>query len=255
MSDDLFRWLLLGASAFVAGIVNAVAGGGTLLTFSALVAVLNPVHANATSTLALWPASIAAAWGYRQELSESRRHLTWLWPPSLIGGIVGSLLVIKLPDRVFASAVPWLLVAASVLLLVQRPMQRWIGAHPHAKPSRRTLAAIIFFQLLVGIYGGYFGAGIGILMLSSLAFMGIPDIHHMNGVKNVLGATMNGITVVIFALAGVIVLKYALAMALAATLGGYAGARVARRMRPAYVRAVVVAIGFAVAFYSWYSRR
>jgi uncharacterized membrane protein YfcA len=159
-----------------------------------------------------------------------------------------------MPERVFASAVPWLLVAASVLLLIQRPLVRWIGAHPHDKPKRSTLIAVVLFQFLVGIYGGYFGAGIGILMLSSLAFMGIPNIHHMNAVKNILAVTMNGITAVIFAVAGVVVWKYAAVMAIAAIAGGYAGARVARRMRPDYVRAIVVCIGFGVAAYSWISR-
>lgn len=245
---------LLCTSAFFAGIVNAVAGGGTLLTFTALLTLLSPVAANATSTLALLPGSIAAGVGFRTEAAECRQHLMHLWAPSLAGGIVGSLLLIRMPERVFASAVPWLLVAASVLLLVQRPLVRWIGAHPHETPRRSTLAAVIFFQFLVGIYGGYFGAGIGILMLSSLAFMGIPNIHHMNAVKNILAVTMNGVTAVIFAIAGVVVWKYAAIMALASVAGGYAGARVARRMRPDYVRVVVVCIGFGVAAYSWFRR-
>ena len=112
---------------------------------------------------------------------------------------------------------------------------------------------MFFFQLLVGIYGGYFGAGIGILMLSSLAFVGIPDIHQMNAVKSVLAATMNGVSAVILAYAGVVRWDYAIIMAIAAVIGGYAGARIGRRMRADYVRALVVAIGFAVAIYSWRS--
>jgi uncharacterized membrane protein YfcA len=219
-----------------------------------LLTLVGPVAANATSTTALLPGSLAAGLGYRQELAECRRHLIRLWPPSLAGGIVGSLLLIKMPESVFEGLVPWLLVAASVLLLLQRPLLRWIGAHPHHRPSTRALAAIVGFQFLVGVYGGYFGAGIGILMLSSLAFVGIPDIHHMNAVKNILAATINGITVIIFAAAGIVVWKYAVIMAAAAIVGGYAGARVARRMRVAYVRAIVVTIGFALAAYSWLSR-
>jgi hypothetical protein len=116
------------------------------------------------------------------------------------------------------------------------------------------LAGVVFFQFLVGIYGGYFGAGIGILMLSSLAIAGIPDIHQMNGVKSILAATMNGVSLLIFGLSGVIVWKYAFAMAVAGMLGGYWGARVARRTRPDYIRWSVVAIGFTMALYSWYSR-
>ncbi len=245
---------MLGA-AFLAGVVNSIAGGGTLLTFPSLLAVLSPVQANATSTLALLPGSLASGWGYRKELAESREHLMRLWPPSFAGGIVGSLLVIRLPERVFAGMVPWLLVLASVLMLLQRPIQRWIGAHPHDKPSARTVATVVFFQFLVGVYGGYFGAGIGILMLSSLAFVGIPDIHRMNAVKSILAATMNGVTAVIFAYSGVIVWRYAVLMALAATAGGFLGARVARKTRPDYVRALVVVIGFAVAAYSFFMKK
>jgi uncharacterized membrane protein YfcA len=254
MTEPLWSTALLPSSAFVAGIVNSIAGGGTLLTFPSLLTLLGPVSANATSTIALLPGSLAAGLGYRKELAECKRNLFYLWPPSFVGGIVGSLLLIRLPEKVFANLVPWLLVSASILLLLQRPLVRWVGAHPHQPTSNRTLAAVIFFQFLVGIYGGYFGAGIGILMLSSLAFVGIPDIHHMNAVKNILAATMNGITAVILGVAGVVVWKYALIMAVAAILGGYAGARVGRRMRPDYVRVIVVAIGFIVAAYSWMSR-
>jgi uncharacterized membrane protein YfcA len=130
----------------------------------------------------------------------------------------------------------------------------YLKTHPHAPPSGGTRASLVFFQFLVGVYGGYFGAGIGILMLSSLAFAGIGDIHRMNAVKNILAVAMSGITAVILAFAGVVVWKYAAIMAVATIAGGYIGARVARRMKPDYVRAIVVCIGFAVAAYSWLSR-
>jgi uncharacterized membrane protein YfcA len=255
MAESLWTWVLLCLSAFLGGAVNSIAGGGTLLTFPSLLTVLSPVAANATSTMALLPGSLAAAWGYRGQLAESRRHVVRLWPSSFVGGLIGSLLVIRLPERVFAGLVPWLLVTASTLLLVQRPLVRWVGAHPHEAPRTRTLVAIIVFQLAVGIYGGYFGAGIGILMLSSLAFVGIPHIHQMNGVKNLLAASINGITAVIFVTAGVIVWKYAVAMAVFAIAGGYSGARVAQKLPVGVVRAIVVTIGFAVAAYSWFGRR
>ncbi len=255
MDSLAWHWLFLFAAAFSAGAVNAVAGGGTLLTFPSLLAVLSPVQANATSTFSLFPGSLASGLGYRRELALCRRHLIRLLPPSLAGGLVGSLLVTRLPEKVFASAVPWLLVGASTLLLLQRPLARYFGAHPHEEPTPKTLAAIVFFQFLVGVYGGYFGAGIGILMLSSLAFVGIPDIHQMNAVKSILAAAMNGITILIFLLSGAIVWKYALLMGLAGTLGGYAGARIARRTRPDIIRAIVVVIGFGVAAYSWFGKK
>lgn len=254
MLDPVSQWTLLTSAAWVAGAVNSIAGGGTLFTFSSLMLVLGPIAANATSTFSLLPGSLAASWGYRKELAECRVHLWRLGPPSLIGGIIGSLLVARLPERVFSNLVPWLLLGATVLLLVQPWISRKLGAVAQEKPSPRTLAAIVFFQLLVGIYGGYFGAGIGILMLSSLAFVGIPNIHQMNAVKSVLATMMNATTVIVFLVAGVIVWKYAIVMALAAMIGGYLGARVARRLKVSFVRAIVVATGFGLAAYSYYSR-
>lgn len=254
MADPALTYPLLCASAFAGGAVNAVAGGGTLLTFPSLLAVASPVQANATSTFALLPGSLSSGWGYREELAKVGAQLALLWPPSLIGGILGSLAVIRFPEKVFADLVPWLLLTATTLLLLQRPIARWISAHPHEAPQPSTKAAIVFFQLLVGIYGGYFGAGIGILMLSSLSFMGIPDIHRMNALKNILAATMNGVTTVIFVSAGIVLWQYAFAMALASIAGGYIGARVARRMPQSTVRAIVIAIGFGVAGYSFYRR-
>ncbi len=171
-----------------------------------------------------------------------------------MGGVLGSLAVTRFPERVFEALVPWLLVTASTLLLVQRPIAKWIGAHPHEKPRGSTVAVVVFFQLLVGIYGGYFGAGIGILMLSSLAFMGIPDIHRMNALKSVLGSLINGSTALIFILSGVVVWKYAALMIAASIAGGYFGARFALRLPVSWVRAIVIAVGFGVAALTFYKR-
>jgi uncharacterized membrane protein YfcA len=212
--------ILLTVAAFCGGAVNSIAGGGTLLTFPSLLAVLSPVMANATSTMALVPGTFGAVWGYRKELAGTRSHLIRLWPPSLLGGIVGSLLVTRLPEKVFSQLVPWLLISASTLLLAQRPLIKWLGVRRLANPKPGTLIAVVVFQFLVGAYGGYFGAGIGILMLSSLAFVGIPEIHQMNAVKTVLAGTINGVTAVIFIFAKVIVWKYALVMAVASIAGG-----------------------------------
>ena len=254
MDATPWTYPVLAAAALAGGAINSIAGGGTLLTFPTLLAVLHPVSANATSTLALLPGSLAGAWGYRAELSETKPMLRVLWLPSLVGGILGSLAVTRFPERVFETLVPWLLLLASTLLLIQRPLLRWVGAHPHETPKPGTVGVIVFFQFLVGMYGGYFGAGIGILMLSSLAFMGIPDIHRMNGLKSVLAALMNGATAVIFVLEGVVVWKYALMMAVASIIGGYLGARGARKLPASYVRAIVVFIGFSVAAYTFYKR-
>ena len=252
LTPDQLQYLFLAAAAFFAGAMNAIAGGGTLLTFPALLAVISPVLANGTSTMALLPGSIASAFAYRKELSKVRPMLMLLIAPSFFGGICGALLVTRFPEKVFAALVPWLLLLAATLLMLQRPVARWIGAHPHDKPAASTKAAVIAFQFLVAIYGGYFGAGIGILMLSSLAFMGIADIHEMNALKAVLASVINGISAVVFMLDGAVVWKYAPVMIVFSVLGGYAGARVARRLSQQVVRSIVIAIGLGVAAYSFY---
>lgn len=249
-----FTFLILAVSAFLAGAVNAIAGGGTLLTFPALLAVVSPVAANATSTVALLSSSFSAAFAFRKEIEHAKEMLKRLWLPSLLGGICGSLAVTRFPEKVFASLIPWLLLLASVLMLLQKPIARWVNIHPHTQPTAKTIWGTIVFQFLVGVYGGYFGAGIGILMLTSLAFLGLPDIHTMNGLKAVLGFLMNAISSVVFILDGAVVWKYAWVMAVAAMLGGYAGARFAKRLSPATVRMIVIAIGFGVAGFSFYRR-
>jgi uncharacterized protein len=247
-----FHYVFVSAAAFAGGVINSVAGGGTLATFPALLSVLSPVLANGTSTFALLPGSLAAGFAYRKELAKVRSMLTLLLLPSLLGGGVGAKLVTRFPPKVFETLVPWLLLLAAVLLMLQRPVAKWIGAHPHEKPARGTRLAVIGFQFLVGVYGGYFGAGIGILMLSSLAFMGIADIHEMNSLKSVLASMINGVSVLIFVLDGVVVWKYSLLMAAFAIAGGYVGARVARKLQQAHVRAIVIAIGLGVAAFSFY---
>jgi uncharacterized membrane protein YfcA len=252
MTITLTDVLLLTLSAFGAGVMNAVAGGGTLLTFPALLSVVSPVVANATSTVALVPGSAASAWGYRNELRACRRWLLLLLGPSLAGGALGALLVTRLDERVFRAAVPWLILVAAILFLVQPLVAR---AFPPAgdAPARAALVGIVVFQFFVAAYGGYFGAGIGILMLASLGLMGVGDVHRMNALKTVLAFCINGISVVVFVLEGDVAWPYALLMVPAAILGGYAGARGALRLHPGLVRAVVALIAFALAAHFFYN--
>jgi uncharacterized membrane protein YfcA len=248
-------YLLLCASALVAGVINSLAGGGTLLTFSALLTVVNPVVANATSTVALVPGSIAGAWGYRREMRKSSRWARLLIAPSMIGGGIGTLLVTRLEESYFSALVPWLILVAAVLFLLQPAISRLAGiAKPHAPPTRTKLVALIVFQFFVAVYGGYFGAGIGILMLSSLGLMGLTDIHQMNAVKTFLAACINCVSVGVFALENKVAWHLALIMAIAAIAGGYLGARTARRMNRDVVRWIVIAIGFGLAGYYFYQR-
>jgi uncharacterized membrane protein YfcA len=245
-------FLLLCLAAFGAGVINAVAGGGTLLTFPALLQVVSPIVANATSTVALVPGSAASAWGYRRELKETRSWILLLAWPSLIGGAVGAFMVTRLPERYFRAAVPWLILTAAILFLVQPLFMRTFQARDE-KPKPSAVVGIVVFQFLVAVYGGYFGAGIGILMLASLGLMGVGHVHHMNALKTLLAFCINGISVVVFVLEGEVNWHYALVMVPAAILGGYAGARFALRLNPALVRAVVAVIAFALAAHFFYN--
>lgn len=243
-------WLLL--SALAAGALNSIAGGGTLLTFPALLTVVSPVVANATSTVALVPGSLAGAWGYRGELGHSARWIGVLLWPSLLGGALGAVLVSRLPERYFKALIPWLILLAAVLFLVQPLVVRLARIEAEQAPRRRTVVGIFFFQFFVATYGGYFGAGIGILMLSALGLMGIADIHRMNALKTLLAGCINAVAVIVFVIEQKVDWRYALSMAVAAIAGGYLGARTARRLNRTVVRWVVIAIGFGLAAHFFY---
>ena len=250
MNDDVATFALLSAAAFLAGALNSIAGGGTLLTFPALTMFVPAAVANATSTIALMPGSIAGSVGYRAELAPSRRFLVRMFVPSLVGGAIGAWLVM-LNEKAFETLVPWLILTAALLFVVQAPVARWLKLHQtDAEPGPVRLGVLVGCQFLIAVYGGYFGAGIGILMLTTLGFMGVGDIHRMNAVKTFLAAVINGATVVVFVGAGLVNWRLAAPMVLSAVLGGYAGARVARRLPAAYVRYAVIVIGFGLsAFY------
>jgi uncharacterized membrane protein YfcA len=253
MLEELLRYTLLIGSAFAAGVVNTLAGGGTLLTFPALISfglLPNEVWANGTSTAALVPGSLSGAWGFRRELGEARRWLKWLLPPSLVGGLAGTLLVTRLDPSYFARMVPWLILTASLLFLAQPILARRFPPRPDGLASPGVQAAVIFFQFLVAVYGGYFGAGIGILMLSSLSFMGIADIHRLNALKTILAGAMNGMSVIVFAIERTIDWRLALSMMLGAIAGGYLAASIGRRLPRWLVRWFVIAVGLGLsAFY------
>ncbi|QDU31808.1 hypothetical protein ETAA8_69680 [Anatilimnocola aggregata] len=257
-----YAWLCV--TAALAGGVNALAGGGTLLTFPALFAALGPanaVMANGTSTVALAPASFSSAWAYRNELAKEARWLKLLILPSLIGGVIGTLLVTRLPDHYFKTLVPWLILLASILFALQPLLAKKKvnlapdEIEPQPKPeSFLQLAAIVFFQLLIAIYGGYFGAGIGILMLTGLGMMGLKNMHEMNAIKTVLAGCINGTSVVIFVSEGKVNWPIALIMMVAAILGGYFAASYGRRLKPIYIRWFVITMGFVLSAYFFYGQ-
>jgi uncharacterized membrane protein YfcA len=247
-------FLLLFLAALAAGAVNSVAGGGTLLTFPALLSAGVPaVAANATSTVALVPGSLSAYWGYRAEMGRSRRYLLWLGLPSLAGGVLGAYLVLKAGDALFRELVPWLILSATVLFIVQEPIRQWLARRSAQGPATGeragSLPAVIAFQFLVALYGGFFGAGIGILMLAALGFLGLSDIHRMNGLKNFAAVCINGVAAVTFIVGHRVHWKIALLMAAGAIAGGYGGAGLARRLGQRNVRRIVIAIGLLIGLY------
>lgn len=243
---------LVGLAAAIGAMMNAVAGGGTLVTFPALVALgVPPITANATSTVALWPGTMLSMWGYRRELAGARRWATAFAVPSFAGGVVGALLLLQTPEKRFAALVPWLILGATALFILQRPLMRVLaergglrreiaGADGHLLPPS---AAFLIYQFGVSIYGGYFGAGAGILMLAALGLMGLTNIHQMNGLKNWGGGVMNLVAVAVFAISGIVNWRIALVMAVGAGAGGIAGSLLAQRVGQVWVRRAIVTIG------------
>ena len=211
------------------------------------------IAANATNTVALWPGSVGSVWGYRRELAATQRQLFALVVPSVVGGFVGAVLLHLTPATVFERLVPWLILFATCLFMAQEPIQRRFDlSQAHAARSH-WLSWTMVFQFAVGVYGGYFGAGIGILMLAALSLIGHTDIHQMNAVKTLLAVSVNGVAALYLALAGLVVWPYALLMAAGAIAGGVAGPGVARRVGRTAVRRVVIAVGFGMALVSFLS--
>jgi uncharacterized membrane protein YfcA len=241
--------LLVFAAACAAGAINSVAGGGSLVSFPTLVWLgLPSVTANATNTVSIWPGAIGSTWGYRRELQNIEHRMYLLVAPSLLGGVTGALLLRLTPTDLFDRLVPVLILFATCLFMLQEPIQRLFNRSAREDHrGSRWMAGGILFQLLVGIYGGYFGAGIGILMLAALAIMGHDDIHQMNGFKNLLAGFVNGIAALYFIWMRMVSWPDVGVMATGAILGGALGAGIARRLGQVTVRRIVIAIGFAMA--------
>lgn len=240
---------LIFLSGLLAGAVNSMAGGGTLISFPTLVWLgRDPIIANATNAVAMWPGSLAGAFGYRSELASVRRWLLLLIIPSLLGGGLGSWLLLRTPTRTFERLVPFLILGATLLLAVQDVITRRLGVagRAHENPTIGWVTFVFAFQFLVGVYGGYFGAGMGILMLAALGLIGLTDLHQMNGLKNVLAVGINGIAAIYFTLAKAVAWNDVLILAVGTIAGGYFGARIARRLGRTFVRRAVVVIGLVM---------
>lgn len=245
---DLGRDVLLCAAAAVAGAVNSIAGGGTLLSFPAAIAWgLPSIVANATNAVALMPGSLASAWAYRGELRASARLARLLVPPAVIGSIAGALLLHVTPVRVFDATIPWLVLAATLLILFQRQVGGTrASSPPGASPSRRRTLIAVGCQSAVGVYGGFFGAAMGIVMLGFLSLVVEGDMHEKNALKNLLAVAINGVASMYFLSAGLVSARAAVIMTTGAVAGGYVGAQLARRIPAQVVRTLVVSIGLAL---------
>ncbi len=239
----------LGAAAAVAGAINAVAGGGTLLTFPVLLFFgTGAVIANATSTLALVIGTAGSIFGFRRQIGAVRAWLVRFVPVSLLGGWLGSVLLTRTGESIFARLVPFLILFATILFLAQGAFRRFAGIREMGAPPphHRAVWLAIIFQFAVAVYGGYFGAGIGILMLASLGFLGLRDIHEMNALKNLLGSLINVVAALWFIHAGLVDWPKAGVMSVGALGGYFLGAHFSQRLPQRAARRLVTAIGLTI---------
>lgn len=250
---------LLFLVAIVGGTLNSVAGGGSFFTVPALIFTgLPALLANTTSTFSLWPGSAASVGAYRRELIQQRLgFVVLLVGTSLIGGVLGALLLLHTPQGTFVLLLPYLLLVATLLFAVSGPVMRRLRSR-HVVKAQMTLPVMIgaaLAQFIIAIYGGYFGGGIGILMLATLALMGMEDIHVMNALKTLLATGINGVAVVAFIAANKVIWPQALVMTVGALLGGYGGAAFARKIEQKWIRGFVVVTGCAMTLYFFVTTR
>jgi uncharacterized membrane protein YfcA len=255
------------AIAILAGAVNSVAGGGTLLTFPVMLACgLDAKTANYTNTVGLLPAAFMGARGFSGGAGAQVRAMLSFYIVSMLGGAAGSVLLICTPKDRFAAIVPWLILAAALIFLLHDNISRHLFKKPpepvlsvekpiateHAHPTPRIWALV--FQFFVAVYGGYFGAGIGIMMLAALSLMGAGDIYRMNFLKNLASFVINGVSAVFFIAGGLVNWPIALSMALGAVIGGWFGAGIAKKVGPQWARRMVSAVGLSIAGYMMYTQ-
>jgi len=243
MDITLISFALLAAAGFIAGVMNSVAGGGTFVTFPMLVFTGVPsVVANASNAVALFPASFASAWAYRHDFKNFEGvSFKAMAAVSVVGGIAGALLLVYTPEQTFDSLVPWLLLVATLIFsfgpkIVPR-VRTWFSIGP---------VTLLTIQFVVGIYGGYFGGAMGIVMLAVYSLFGLTNLNMMNATKTLMAGIINAVCLVVFVGAGKIAWLQTLTVLVGAVMGGYFGARFARRMDPKHVRAAIIAISVAV---------
>jgi uncharacterized membrane protein YfcA len=247
---NLHTAIFLFFAGALGGAINAVAGGGSFVAFPALLFTgVPPVPANATNTLALWVGTTASGGAYREKLNIARRVMIPLVVTSVIGGLAGAFLLIKTPAQTFLRVLPWLLLGATLLFAFGKHLTGRISASISHDASNASVAGASIFELIVAVYGGYFGGGIGIMNLAMLAALGMTDIHAMNKLKVVLGGVINGVAAITFIITGAIVWPQAIVMTAGSLVGGYSSAHYAQKLPQAWVKAFVILVGTAMTIY------
>jgi uncharacterized protein len=229
-------------AAFAAGAMNSVAGGGSFLSFPALIfAGVPPISANATNNCAMWVGTIGSARGYKEEIKEHRALLLPVIAISVVGAIIGACALLLTPSTIFERLIPWLLLFATTVFAISP----WLVRKKEGDVPKHAVWQLIV-QFFVSIYGGYFGAGMGILMLAVLAFTGLPNFNAQNAIKNALSVTINGVALAPFVIARVVDWRFAIPMAVIALAGGYFGAKFFRQVPQNYSRIIVIVIGLTM---------
>jgi len=232
------------------GALNSVAGGGSFIAFPALLFTgVPPIPANATNTIALWTAAAASGGAYRTRLDVPRRVMVPLLAACLIGGLAGAVLLLKTPAQTFMRVLPWLTLGATLLFAFGRKLAGGRKSAIGHEASAAALTGATIFQLVVAVYGGYFGGGMGIVMLAMLAALGMTDIHAMNALKSVMGSVINGVAVVAFIVARAVYWKQGIVMIVGGILGGYLGAHYAQKVPQVWIRMLVVVVGAGMTVY------
>jgi uncharacterized membrane protein YfcA len=252
-----WHWLWLSVAAFLAGVLNAVAGGGSFLLFPAMLGMnMLPVQANATNTVALWPGQLTSIAAYREDIRKNLRLALPMGLAGFLGGTAGAIVLLNTPQATFLHLVPWLLLVAAIIFALTGPVSRWLARRKQgstgsaARPVR--LLPVFLCTIVVCFYVGYFGAGAGFLIISLLSLFGFEDLNDINALKVVSTTMANGIAFVIFVVDGQVVWRYCLLAMVTCAVGGYSSARLARKVPQPVLRGLVVFIGlFMAAWFFW----
>jgi uncharacterized protein len=254
-----WRWLWLAVAAFLAGVLNAVAGGGSFLLFPAMLGMkMLPVQANATNTVALWPGQLTSIAAYRNDIRKNRRLALPMGLAGLLGGTAGALVLLNTPQTTFLHLIPWLLLVAASIFAVTGPVSKWLARRKAAAGETTRLPRLPFIFLctvVVCFYIGYFGAGAGFLLITLLALFGFQDMNEMNALKVVSTTMANGIAFIIFVVGRQVEWRYCLLAMVTCAIGGYTSARFARKIPQPVLRAVVIFIGFSMAAWFFWRNR